>query len=86
MNLEQAIEFTRQRLEEGFQSDGCTYSPDLGITHFCHMHDALLAYKPVTRLQADNLFFQGICTKGIRYYPVAVIYWVAVRAFTLFEK
>lgn len=88
MTLSEALRFTDLKLKEGFQSDGCTFAPELGIKKFCVMHDCLLKFRPseagyylvkMTRLEADNLLFKGICTKGVRYYPVAVIYWLACR-------
>ena len=79
MDLEAALLYTQQKINEGNKSDGCTLAPDLGIKHFCVMHDMLRRFKPVSAFRADNLFFQGIITKGFRYYPVAVIYWLAVR-------
>ena len=79
MNLDEAMRFTGSRKAEGFRSDGCTLAPDLGIKEFCEMHDALKVYKPVTAFEAGNLFFKGICSKGYRYWPVAVVYWSAVQ-------
>ena len=80
MNLKEALAFTESKVAEGFRSDGCTFAPDLGIMKFCEMHDALRQLAPVTAFEADNLFFKGICTKGARYWPVACIYWLFVRA------
>lgn len=79
MNLEEALAFTKSKEKGGYRSDGCTLAPDLGIRKFCVMHDFLRVFEPVTALQADNLFFKGIMTKGLRYFPVAVVYWTAVR-------
>ena len=79
MNLNEAIEYRDKKVKEGYRSDGCTAAPDLGITEWCVMHDVLRSFNPVSSLEADNLFFKGICTKGKRYYPVAAIYWVSVR-------
>lgn len=86
MNLDQALMFTQEKLNEGAKSDGCTFAPDLGIRQFCIMHDFLRRYKPVSTLRADNLFYEGIMTKGLRYFPVAVIYWIGVRIGSLFYK
>lgn len=79
-NLNDALEWSYEMTLAGHKSDGCTFAPDMGIRDFCRMHDFLRRLKPVDALRADNLFFQGIMTKGIRYLPIAVIYWVAVRA------
>ena len=79
LTLEEAMQYTDDMLAQGHKSDGCTMAPDMGINRFCRMHDMLRRFKPVSALQADNLFFQGIVTKGPRYYPIAVIYWLAVR-------
>ncbi len=79
MDLQEAMEFTQQKLDEGHKTDGCTYAPDLGIKKFCVMHDMLRRFKPVSAFRADNLFFQGIISKSILYLPIAIIYWVAVR-------
>lgn len=79
MDIEEALKYAAARKAEGFRSDGCTFAPDMGITKFCEMHDALRVHKPVTALEADNLFFKGICSKGLRYWPVACIYWSGVR-------
>lgn len=79
MNLNDALEWAHQKFLEGHRSDGCTFAPDLGIKKFCYMHDFLRRFKPVDALRADNLFFQGIISKGVRYLPVAVIYWCGVR-------
>lgn len=80
MNLKDALEYTKEKEKIGeYIFDGCTFAPDLGIYKFCIMHDTLRTYKPVSAWEADKLFFEGICTKGIRYYPVAVVYWSVVR-------
>jgi len=79
MNLEEALEWSHQKFLEGHRSDGCTMAPDLGIKRFCYMHDFLIRFKLVTRKDADNLFFQAIMTKGWRYVPVAILYWLFVR-------
>ena len=79
MTLDEALQFAHQKYLEGHKSDGCTYAPDLGIKKFCYMHDFLIRFRRVSRLEADNLFFKGITSKGPRYLPVAVIYWLAVR-------
>lgn len=79
MNLTEALRFTDAKKAAGWRSDGCTMAPELGIKKFCEMHDALRIFSPVSAWEADKLFFKGITTKGIRYYPVAMIYWVAVR-------
>ena len=79
MDLDQALEITYDALRRGFRSDGCTFAPELGIRRFCQMHDVLIAHNLVTRREADDLFYKGIMTKGKRYFPIAVIYWLAVR-------
>ena len=80
MNLIEAISYTEDKVNNhGFKSDGCTFAPDLGIVKFCEMHDCLRAFKPVSTAESDKLFFEGICTKGIRYYPIAIVYFIAVR-------
>lgn len=83
MTLDQALRYAQQKLNEGHESDGCTMAPDLGIKQFCIMHDFLRRFKPVTTWRADKLFFQGIMTKGRRYFPIAVTYWAAVRVASL---
>jgi len=80
LTLEGALEWAHHKFLEGHKSDGCTMAPDLGIKRFCYMHDFLIRFKAVTRARADNLFFQGIWSKGWRYYPVAILYWLFVRA------
>lgn len=82
MNLDEAMAYTKKMEAEGkYRFDGCTFAPELGIHKFCIMHDTLRVYQPngMSAWGADKLFFQGICSKGFRYYPVAVIYWSAVR-------
>lgn len=79
MNLQEALEYTDEMLRKGHESDGCTMAPDLGISRFCRMHDMLRRFKPVSATRADSLFFKGIMTKGWRYLPVAVLYWLFVR-------
>ena len=85
MNIQEALSFTEIKIKNGAISDGCTYAPDLGIKKWCVMHDMLRRFKPVSALEADNLFFKGIMTKGFRYIPIAAIYWLAVRYFSLFK-
>ena len=79
MNLAEARTFSREKQSKGFKSDGCTFAPELGIKEFCIMHDALRVFAPVTPREADDLFFEGIRSKGQHYLPVAVAYWLAVR-------
>lgn len=85
MGLDEAIAYAAHKVNNGVKSDGCTFSPELGINKFCVMHDMLRRFAPpnpvdpMTAFEADNLFFQGIMTKGWRYLPVAVFYWCAVR-------
>ena len=79
MNLEQATIYTDKKLSNGEKSDGCTFAPNLGIKKWCIMHDMLRRFKPVSALEADNLFFKGILSEGKKYTPVAMIYWLAVR-------
>lgn len=88
MDLEQALAFTELKKSEGWSSkDHCTFAPNLGIKEYCDMHDCLIEFKPddMTRLEADDLFFDGICEKarlssfGWRYYIVAIVYWCGVR-------
>jgi len=76
MNLKEALIFTETKLASGEKSDGCTMAPDMGIHKFCVMHDMLRRFNPVSGLQARNLLFQGIMTKGVHYLPVAIIYWI----------
>lgn len=86
MNLEEALDFTAEMLRKGFKSDGCTLAPDLGIKRFCQMHDVLWGTRVVSARKADDLFYEGIMTKGKRYFPIAVIYWLAVRAHALISN
>lgn len=85
MKLEEALEYTDKKLDEGHKSDGCTLAPDMGIKKFCRMHDMLRRFAPVSAARADNLLFQGIMTKGWHYLPVASVYWIAVRAQSAFN-
>lgn len=79
MNLAEALVFSREKQSTGFKPDGCTFAPELGITKFCDMHDALRVFEPVSPERADELFFEGIKSKGARYLPVAYAYWWGVR-------
>lgn len=86
MNLQEALTFSAKKQAEGHRSDGCTFAPDLGIRKFCVMHDMLRRFKPVSAFEADKLFYKGIMSKGVRYFPVAVLYFVAVRIASLWYK
>jgi hypothetical protein len=86
MTLDGALAFTEEKLREGAKSDGCTMAPDLGIKKFCVMHDMLRRFKPVSAARADKLFFDGIMTKGLRYLPIAITYYLAVRITYPFYK
>ena len=79
MNLKEALKYTDLKIRTGEKSDGCTYAPDLGIKEWCVMHDMLRRFKPISSFEADNLFFKGIMTKGFRYLPIAILYWLLVR-------
>lgn len=79
MDLDEALGFAQKKITEGHKSDGCTYSPDLGIRRYCVMHDMLRRFSPVSSFEADNLFFKGIMTKGWKYFLVAALYWIVVR-------
>ena len=79
MNLLEAKKFTNAKLASGERSDGCTLVPDFGIREWCVMHDMLRRFEPVSALEADNLYFKGICSEGKLYWPVAIVYWPGVR-------
>jgi hypothetical protein len=79
MNISEAIKFTDAKLASGERSDGCTLVPDFGIRKWCVMHDMLRRFAPVPALEADNLYFKGIWSEGVLYWPIAIIYWLGVR-------
>ncbi len=88
MTLDQALKITDIKVKElkektGQEFDGCTLAPELGIHKFCIMHDALRHFQLVSDFESDNLFFKGIMTKGVRYFPIACLYWTAVRIVSL---
>lgn len=85
MNLVQAEQYRQACRAAGSTSDGCTFAPEIG-TPCCEMHDYLRRFKPdgVTPLQADNLLFLCILSKGQGvkkplHFIVACFYWLAVR-------
>jgi len=79
MNLEEALKYTENKIALGVKSDGCTLAPDLGIFKWCEMHDMLRVFKPISAWEADKHLFNGIRSEGIKYLPIAIIYWVVVR-------
>lgn len=80
MNLIDALAFTEQKRLQGHKFDGCTLAPDFGIKKWCDMHDALRRFRVVPNKDADILLFKGIWSEGVRYWPIAVLYFIAVRA------
>ena len=75
MNIKQALAFADNKLSEGHKSDGCTFAPEFGLTKWCVMHDMLRRFCPVSPAEADKLFLEGMKTEGLRYYPIAYLYY-----------
>lgn len=78
MTLNEFIEYGDKKLAEGEMSDGCTFSPDFGISIWCKRHDMVRRFKPISASEADKHFFDGIKSEGLKYYPIAYIYYIFV--------
>ena len=84
--LEESLFWAHALYLAGERTDGCTFAPDFGIKRFCHMHDFLWRYLPMSPRKCDKLFRESILTKGPRYFIVAWLYWIAVRATYLYRS
>lgn len=80
MTLNQAIEFTTQKLKQGYTSDGCTFAPDFWIRDACVVHDVLLQFNPVSSFRADWIYFLLMLKKG---FVLAPLYYAAVTLRTI---
>lgn len=61
----------------GFQTDECTWAPELDIGDACILHDFLRRYAIVTVGTADRIFRHEIQKRG---HPVlAWVYWWGVK-------
>lgn len=77
MNLDQAKQFSRDKIAAGEWSDGCTFSPEVGAS-CCRMHDMLRRFLPdgLTPAQADKLFLECMIEK--RHPIIGRIYYLGI--------
>ena len=88
MKLSEARKFTKEMLDNGHKSDGCTLAPDFWIKECCQMHDMLIRFKPacektgkkITNWEGDWLYFLFMCR---RLFVLAPIYYIAVTLRTI---
>ena len=75
MNLNHAVQYAKDKLAEGYKSDGCTFAPDFWIKECCVTHDMLRRFQPVTPARADFIYLLHMLKK---LFPLAPIYYIAV--------
>ena len=62
------------------QGDGCTMVPDFNFRDCCQQHDMGYMNPATTRLQDDIALYKCIRSKTPWYSPIAMVYFLGVRA------
>lgn len=66
-------------IRKGYSWNGCNFAIDTPQTYRAScIHDALYQYQPISRLNADNLFFDVLLKNRFKFAP---LYYLAVRLF-----